>query len=184
VPFAPTASVPAVVGPTVPLAPGPATGDAAAGGDQDEAAIAALRARDLRLPIDGVEVERLKGMFGQPRGENPAHEAVDILAPRNTPIHAVEDGTIAKLFTSNAGGLTIYQYDPGQRFCYYYAHLERYADGLGDGRQVARGEVIGFVGTSGDAPADTPHLHFAILEVGAERHWWGGRAIDPYLVFK
>jgi murein DD-endopeptidase MepM/ murein hydrolase activator NlpD len=136
------------------------------------------------VPIDNADVERLKGMFGESRGENLAHEAVDILAPRNTPVHAVEDGTIAKLFTSKAGGLTIYQFDPEQRFCYYYAHLEGYASGLGDGQRVTRGEVIGFVGTSGDAPIDTPHLHFAILELDAERRWWRGRPIDPYLVLK
>ena len=144
----------------------------------------ALRQYGLRVPIDDADVERLKGMFGESRGGNPRHEAVDILAPRDTPIHAVGDGTIAKLFTSQAGGLTIYQFDPERRFCYYYAHLERYATGLADGQRVTRGEVIGFVGTSGNAPPNTPHLHFAIFELDAERQWWSGRPIDPYLVFK
>jgi murein DD-endopeptidase MepM/ murein hydrolase activator NlpD len=159
--------------------PAPATRDAA-----DEAAIAALRHRHLRVPIDDADVERLKGMFGVARGHNATHEAVDILAPRDTPIHAVDDGTVAKLFTSRAGGLTIYQFDPDQRFCYYYAHLAHYATGLLDGQRVTRGEVIGYVGTSGDAATNTPHLHFAIFEMGADHRWWGGRPIDPYLVLR
>jgi murein DD-endopeptidase MepM/ murein hydrolase activator NlpD len=106
------------------------------------------------------------------------------VAPRNTPVHAVEDGWIAKLFESKAGGHTIYQFDPTGRFTYYYAHLERYADDLREGQRVAAGEVIGYVGTSGNAPPGTPHLHFAISELGPDRHWWQGQAIDPYLVFK
>jgi len=162
-----------------------ATGGASGTNDvAEEAAITALRRRGLRLPIDDADVEQLKGMFARTRDGSPPHEAVDIVAPRDTPIHAVDDGTIAKLFTSQAGGLTIYQFDPDQRFSYYYAHLERYAPGLADGQRVMRGDVIGFVGTSGNAPPDTPHLHFAISELDAAREWWSGRPIDPYLVFK
>jgi murein DD-endopeptidase MepM/ murein hydrolase activator NlpD len=107
-----------------------------------------------------------------------------MLAPRNTPVHAVDNGTIAKLFKSKAGGLTIYQFDPSQRRCYYYAHLERYAEGLRDGQAVSHGDVIGYVGTSGNAPPNTPHLHFAVFELNADKHWWQGKAIDPYLVFR
>jgi murein DD-endopeptidase MepM/ murein hydrolase activator NlpD len=148
-------------------------------------AIGDLRSRGLRLPIDDADVEAMKGGFDERRGAGGRpHEAVDILAPRDTPIRAVEDGTIAKLFTSNAGGTTVYQFDPSGRFCYYYAHLERYAPGLHDGQHVSQGEVIGFVGTSGNAPANTPHLHFAVFELDGDRHWWKGRAIDPYLIFR
>jgi peptidoglycan LD-endopeptidase LytH len=148
-------------------------------------AIGDLRRRALRLPIDGAAVEAMKGGFDERRdaGGRP-HEAVDILADRNTPIHAVDDGAIAKLFESKAGGITIYQYDPTMRFCYYYAHLERYAPGLHDGQKVSRGDVIGYVGTSGNAPANTPHLHFAVFELDGDRHWWKGQAIDPYLIFR
>jgi murein DD-endopeptidase MepM/ murein hydrolase activator NlpD len=138
----------------------------------------------LRVPIDGIDVESFKGGFDERRGGDRPHEAVDMLAPRNTPVHAVENGTIAKLFNSKAGGLTIYQFDPGGRLCYYYAHLERYADGLHDGEAVSQGEVIGFVGTSGNAPPNTPHLHFAVFELNGDRKWWQGRAIDPYVAFK
>jgi peptidoglycan LD-endopeptidase LytH len=138
----------------------------------------------LRVPIDGVDIESFKGGFDERRGGDRPHEAIDVLSPRNTPVHAVENGTVAKLFYSKAGGLTIYQFDPSGRFCYYYAHLERYADGLHDGQTIAQGEVIGYVGTSGNAPANTPHLHFAVFELKGDRKWWQGTAIDPYGVFK
>jgi murein DD-endopeptidase MepM/ murein hydrolase activator NlpD len=138
----------------------------------------------LRMPLDGKEVESLKGGFAETRGSDRPHEAVDMLAPRNTPVHAVDGGAIAKLFTSKAGGLTIYQFDSSGRLCYYYAHLERYADGLKEGQAVSQGDVIGYVGTTGNAPVNTPHLHFAVFELNADRHWWQGRPIDPYLVFK
>jgi murein DD-endopeptidase MepM/ murein hydrolase activator NlpD len=138
----------------------------------------------VRVPIDGEDIESFKNGFAERRGGDRPHEAVDMLAPRNTPVHAVENGTIAKLFTSKAGGLTIYQYDPTGRLCYYYAHLERYADGLKDGQAVSQGETIGYVGTTGNAPANTPHLHFAVFELNADKHWWQGKPLDPYRLFK
>jgi murein DD-endopeptidase MepM/ murein hydrolase activator NlpD len=137
----------------------------------------------LRLPIEGVDVETLKGGFAEARTGHP-HEAVDILAPRNTPVHAVTAGTIAKLFISKAGGITVYQFDRRERYCFYYAHLQRYAPGLAEGDEIEQGQVIGYVGTSGNAPPDTPHLHFAVFELGPEKHWWEGTAIDPYALFK
>jgi murein DD-endopeptidase MepM/ murein hydrolase activator NlpD len=154
--------------------------------DDEKDAVAALRRRHLRSPIDDADFERLKGAFTERRTGNGGHvhEAVDILAPRHTPIKAVENGTIAKLFDSKAGGHTVYQFDPSRRFVYYYAHLERYAEGLRDGQAVDAGDIIGYVGTSGNAPPNTPHLHFTIFELDASQRWWQGRAIDPYLVFK
>jgi hypothetical protein len=95
-----------------------------------------------------------------------------------------DDGRVAKLFLSKPGGLTIYQFDPTSTYAYYYAHLERYADGLKDGDRVERGDVIGYVGTSGNAPPDTPHLHFAIFKLTDAKRWWQGVAIDPYPVLK
>jgi murein DD-endopeptidase MepM/ murein hydrolase activator NlpD len=152
-----------------------------AGGDP----IDLLRAKDLRLPIDNADVKAMEGQFGDPRdGGARGHEAVDILAPRGTPIHAVEGGTIAKLFRSKLGGITLYQFDPSGRFCYYYAHLDRYADGLREGQEVSRGDVLGYVGTSGNAPANTPHLHFAIFALTPERHWWEGTPLDPWAAFR
>jgi lipoprotein-anchoring transpeptidase ErfK/SrfK len=155
-------------------------GDATANGDPvDE-----LRHKHLRLPIDGTKPEAMKGEFTERRqGGDHGHEAVDILAPRGTPVHAVDNGTIAKLFQSKQGGKTIYQFDETGRFCYYYAHLQRYAEDLREGRPVNAGDVIGYVGTSGNAPPNTPHLHFAVFELTPEWKWWKGRPIDPYLVF-
>lgn len=135
---------------------------------------------NIRLPIDGMNVEALKGGFAEHRPGHE-HDAVDILAARNTPIHAVEDGTIAKLyFSKGGGGNTIYEFDPSGRLCYYYAHLERYADGLHDGQKVSKGDVIGYVGTSGNAPPNTPHLHFAVYQLDDTHRWWKGQPIDPY----
>jgi len=144
----------------------------------------ALPAGRLRVPVDGIDIDTFKGGFEQRRGGDRPHEAIDILAPRNTPVVAVENGTIAKLFDSKAGGHTIYQFDPSGRLAYYYAHLERYADGVHEGQVVAQGEIIGYVGTSGNAPPNTPHLHFAVFELDDTHRWWKGKAIDPYRVFK
>lgn len=143
-----------------------------------------LEDRDLLIPVEGVKPEQLTRQFADERGGNRRHEALDILAARNTPVRAVEDGTIARLFFSKAGGVTIYQFDPSTNFCYYYAHLERYADGLREGQAVRKGQVIGYVGTSGNAPKDTPHLHFAIFRLTPEKRWWEGTPIDPYDVLR
>jgi murein DD-endopeptidase MepM/ murein hydrolase activator NlpD len=142
--------------------------------------IADLRDRQLAIPVRGVERDDLRSSFSEKRGSNRVHEAMDILAARHTPVIAVEDGTIARLFASQAGGTTIYQYDPSSAYVYYYAHLQRYAPGLEEGARVKRGDVIGYVGTSGNAPEDTPHLHFAIFKMTDKKQWWQGTAIDPY----
>jgi len=152
----------------------------ARGGDID-----ALLAQRLVIPVAGVEASSLRSMFDQARGGGSrVHEAIDLLAPRGTPVVAALDGRVVKLFTSAAGGLTIYQFDPAEQFCYYYAHLDRYVPNLAEGQLVTRGQVIGYVGTTGNAPPDTPHLHFAILKLGPEKEWWGGDPIDPFLVLR
>jgi len=143
-----------------------------------------LRNRQLTLPVHGIKRDDLRDTFNETRGSSRRHEALDVLAPRNTPVLAVEDGTIAKLFLSDAGGITIYQFDPADAYCYYYAHLERYAEGLREGAPIKRGQVIGYVGTTGNAPRNTPHLHFAIFKLTGEKTWWQGTAIDPYSVLR
>ncbi len=143
--------------------------------------IVALRGRDLKLPVDGVDRKDLRNTFADARGSR-THEALDILAPRGTKVRAVEDGRVQKLFTSKAGGLTIYEFDPTQTFAYYYAHLDRYEDGLREGQMVKRGDVIGYVGSTGNASPDAPHLHFAIFRLGPEKQWWKGEPINPFLV--
>jgi peptidoglycan LD-endopeptidase LytH len=143
-----------------------------------------LKDRDLLIPVEGVRADQLTRQFADQRSASRKHEALDILAPRHTPVRAVEDGTIARLFYSKAGGITVYQFDPTATFCYYYAHLERYADGLREGALVRRGQTIGFVGTSGSAPKTTPHLHFAVFRLTEAKRWWEGTPIDPYDVLR
>jgi murein DD-endopeptidase MepM/ murein hydrolase activator NlpD len=143
-----------------------------------------LAARHLDSPVDGITADKLVRTYHDARSGGREHEALDILAPRNTPVVAVEDGTVAKLFVSKAGGNTVYQFDPAREYSYYYAHLERYADGVKEGDPVRRGQVLGYVGTSGNAPKDTPHLHFAVFRLTPEKHWWEGTPIDPFDILK
>jgi murein DD-endopeptidase MepM/ murein hydrolase activator NlpD len=143
-----------------------------------------LAARHLTIPVEGIPSDKLVPSYHDVRSGGREHEAIDILAPRNTPVVAVEDGTIAKLFFSKAGGITIYQFDPEKNYAYYYAHLERYADALKEGEAIHRGQVIGYVGTSGNAPKNTPHLHFAVFRLTPEKHWWMGTPVDPYDILR
>jgi murein DD-endopeptidase MepM/ murein hydrolase activator NlpD len=138
-----------------------------------------LRARALAVPVQGKTVRDIQDNFAELRGARP-HEAIDILAPRGTPVVAVAEGTVKKLFTSERGGFTVYQFDPEESYSYYYAHLDRYADGLAEGKRLAKGDLVGYVGTSGNAPANTPHLHFTIFRLGPEKHWWEGTPINAY----
>lgn len=139
--------------------------------------------RDLAFPLPEAYREHLTSTFYELRGDRP-HEALDIPAPRHTPVRAVDAGTIAKLFSSAAGGLTIYQFDTSKCYVFYYAHLESYAAGLAEDQHVQRGQVIGEVGTSGNAPAQSPHLHFAIFSLSGSKQWWEGTPIDPYPILK
>jgi murein DD-endopeptidase MepM/ murein hydrolase activator NlpD len=143
-------------------------------------AIGMLARRDLEIPVRGVKVAALHDSFNDARAVGRRHDAIDIIAPRGTEVLAVDDGTIAKLFTSKDGGLTIYQFDPTQTFSYYYAHLDRYAPGLDEDQAVRRGQVLGYVGSTGDASPDAPHLHFAIARLDTDRSWWKGDPINPY----
>ena len=140
--------------------------------------------RDLEIPVKGIHADQLTRTFSDSRTGGRTHEAIDILAPMNTPVVAVEDGTIARLFLSKAGGITVYQFDPAERYCYYYAHLDHYAEGLREGQRVRKGQVLGYVGVTGNAPKQTPHLHFAIFRLSEAKHWWEGTPIDPYDVLK
>ena len=130
-------------------------------------------------PLDGLKASELHDSFDQMRGAS-RHEAIDILAARGTPVNAVVDGVIAKLFLSKAGGKTIYLFDPPGAFCYYYAHLDAYQPELREGMHVSHGQVIGYVGSTGDASPSAPHLHFTIFRLGPEKHWWEGTAVNPY----
>ncbi|MFL5559894.1 MAG: M23 family metallopeptidase, partial [Gemmatimonadaceae bacterium] len=119
--------------------------------------------------------------YTEPRGGGSrSHQALDIPAPRNTPILAAADGRILRKFSSKDGGNMIYATDATEKFILMYAHLERYADGLTDDMPVRQGQVIGYVGTTGNAPPNLPHLHFALARVSDIRDWWKGRPINPF----
>ncbi len=134
----------------------------------------------LLLPVQGIQASQLRDTFTDARSEGRVHDAIDIMADAGTPVLAVADGTVEKLFDSERGGLTIYQFEPSGRWCYYYAHLQRYADGLAEKQVIKRGEVIGYVGSTGNASADAPHLHFEVHVLGPEKQWWKGESINPY----
>ena len=130
-------------------------------------------------PIRGLALANLRDSFEEVHNGHP-HEAIDIMEPRGTPVLAVVSGAVRRLFLSVPGGNTIYQFDETGVYCYYYAHLDGYAKGLREGMRVERGDVIGFVGSTGNASPTAPHLHFAIFELGPEKQWWRGTAVDPY----
>jgi murein DD-endopeptidase MepM/ murein hydrolase activator NlpD len=133
----------------------------------------------IGLPVEGITLATVRDTFDEIHSGHP-HEAIDIPARKGTPVHAVVSGTIRKLFLSKPGGNTIYEFDGAGAYCYYYAHLDSYAEGLREDMSVERGEVIGFVGSTGNADPKSPHLHFTIFELGPEKLWWKGKAIDPY----
>ena len=137
----------------------------------------------LAMPIAGIDPRTLHSNFAETRTGH-AHEALDIMTPRGTPVLAVAEGNVVKLFNSKPGGLTVYQFDNTQRWCYYYAHLDRYAAGLKEGMLLRKGEVLGYAGSTGDASPAAPHLHFAVFELGPEKSWWKGTAIDPLPLLK
>ena len=136
-------------------------------------------ASGLIVPVAGVSREALRDDFTQPRSGGRTHRALDILAPLGTPVVAAADGTIRKLFTSKAGGLTIYQFDRQETRLYYYAHLDRYAPALAEGQFITQGTVIGYVGTTGNTDG-TPHLHFAVEDLPPTKEWWKGTPVNPY----
>ncbi|HEL4236469.1 TPA: M23 family metallopeptidase [Stenotrophomonas maltophilia] len=159
------AATPRVDGPAPTAVPPSNTTDAPAG---------------LLLPVQGIPASQLRDTFTDARSEGRVHDAIDIMADAGTPVLAVADGTVEKLFNSERGGLTIYQFEPSGRWCYYYAHLQRYADGLAEKQVIKRGEVIGYVGSTGNASAEAPHLHFEVHVLGPEKQWWKGESINPY----
>jgi murein DD-endopeptidase MepM/ murein hydrolase activator NlpD len=139
----------------------------------------------LAMPIAGVDPKTLTTQFADARGGGSRkHEAIDITSPRGTPVLAVAEGNVAKLFNSKDGGLTVYQFDNSQQYAFYYAHLDRYAPNLKEGMLLRTGDTLGYVGTTGDAPKDVPHLHFAVFKLGPEKQWWKGEALDPLPMLK
>jgi peptidoglycan LD-endopeptidase LytH len=151
----------------------------AAGRNRETTVSPLLAARCPLIPVEGVRADQLKSTFDEARAGH-VHHAIDILAPRGTPVLAAVEGTVRKLFLSRAGGITLYEYDRAGERSYYYAHLDSYAPGIREGLDVHRGDVLGYVGTTGNAPESTPHLHFAIEVLPPTKEWWKGEPIDPY----
>ena len=135
---------------------------------------------DLIIPVAGVKPEQLIDTFDDARSEGRVHDAIDIMAPAETPVIAATDGKIVKLFQSERGGTTIYQLNANQDLIFYYAHLSRYADGLAEGDLVRQGQVIAYVGDTGNAGAGNYHLHFSIAAVSDPKRYWEGTNINPY----
>ena len=138
---------------------------------------------ELTFPLQGVPRSAMKNTFNDRRGRR-IHHAVDIMAPRNSPVVAVAGGVVAKLTHRGAGGIAIYQFDSSGRYCFFYAHLQKYAEGLKEGQALVGGETIGYVGSSGNAPRASPHLHLAIAEITRAGQWWGGTPIDPFPILR
>ncbi len=142
-----------------------------------------LRSRGLMVPVLGVTPDHLNDSFNDPRSEERVHRAIDILAPRGTPVLAADSGTIIRVSSNALGGLTIYAIDPQRRLVYYYAHLDRYDVVAYRGKTVAKGDVIGYVGTTGNARGGPPHLHFQVMRYRDEHRYWEGEPIDPFPYF-
>jgi len=134
----------------------------------------------LAIPVRGVRPEQLRDTYLSARSGGRQHHAIDIMAPRGTPVMAAADGTILRLRAGGNGGIAIYQLDPDRRTVYYYAHLLRYAAGVREGLPVLRGQVIAYVGDSGNAGAGNYHLHFSVARLTDPRRWWEGQNTNPY----
>lgn len=172
-------------------APREAAAPSAGGGRQPSMATGSLRPRGLLgvqgplvIPVAGVRADQLSDTFDDARGEGRVHDAIDILAPRGTPVIAAAAGKVEKLFDSRLGGRTIYVRRTGGQWIDYYAHLDSYVPGLAEGNRVAQGQVIGTVGSTGDASPEAPHLHYAINAMAPGEGWWQGEAVNPYPLLK
>jgi murein DD-endopeptidase MepM/ murein hydrolase activator NlpD len=135
-----------------------------------------FRQHPLMVPVEGIEPRFLTDTYHQARSGGRIHMATDILAMRGTPVLAAAAGRIIKLANGGAGGITIYIADASGRYLHYYAHLESYAPNVKEGLAVQEGDVIGFVGTTGNAPPNTPHLHYQVMR--SDANYWNGTPID------
>ena len=177
----PTPTVPSIRIPEIPAETVVSLGEIRDSSDvAPTAAELAMLSSELTMPIATVKPEELRDTFNEPRGGGTrTHEALDIMAPRGTPVLSATPGRVLKLHTSNAGGLMVYAADSAERFVLMYAHLDGYAEGLRDGLPLQRGQVLGYVGTTGNAPPGAPHLHFAIAHPRDVNLWWKGVPVDP-----
>ncbi|MDY7092647.1 MAG: peptidoglycan DD-metalloendopeptidase family protein [Acidobacteriota bacterium] len=143
-----------------------------------------LAQRQLLIPVRGIEPDELWDTYPDPRSGGRVHQALDIMAPRGTPVLAADDGQVAQLLSSKLGGISLYLYDASQSYCFYYAHLDRYADGLEEGDTIRRGDVLGYVGSTGNAPNHAPHLHFSIHIRNEEGRCWRSETVNPFPILR
>jgi peptidoglycan LD-endopeptidase LytH len=148
-----------------------------------DTAMEMLRERGLLVPVKGISASAIPDSYDAPRDGVRVHNAQDILAKRGTPVLAADDGSILHVGTNALGGKVIWAADQSRRFAFYYAHLDRYAKGLHDGQQLSRGEVIGYVGTTGNSPKDTPHLHFQVVRIVSGMRYSDGPPVNPLPLF-
>ncbi|NND04051.1 MAG: peptidoglycan DD-metalloendopeptidase family protein [Acidimicrobiia bacterium] len=121
-------------------------------------------------PVNGAVAFR--DSWGEPRSGGRSHQGVDMMAARGTPLVAIENGTVTRIGNGGLGGKTVWlRSDTGHE--YYYAHLDGWASGLSEGDYLEVGELLGYVGNTGNAIHTLPHLHF-------EYHKNGGSAVNPY----
>lgn len=177
-----------------PIAPSPAAsapsaepvelaGAARGTGVSANAAVNYLLSRSFGVPVADVTVGDLRDSFDEGRDGGRVHRALDIMAPRGTPVLAADSGRVLRVSFNTLGGNTIYAADPLGRVVYYYAHLDAYQPGLVQGATIARGDTLGFVGTTGNAPKDVPHLHFQVMLMPADGKYWDGEPVNPFPLF-
>lgn len=150
---------------------------------EHDALLTALYAHGLLVPVQGVVASQIPDTFNDPRDGKRVHNAADILAARGTPVLSADDGSVIHVGKNKLGGKVVWATDPSHKLAFYYAHLDRYAKGLHDGQRLSRGDVIGYVGTTGDAPKNVPHLHFQLLRMVKGTRYSQGPPIDPIPFF-
>jgi murein DD-endopeptidase MepM/ murein hydrolase activator NlpD len=165
------------------VAPAPTGERSPADAPARDIALDRLRERGLLVPVKGIAASEIPDSYDAPRDGVRVHNAQDILARRGTPVLAADDGTVLHIGTNALGGKVIWAADPSRRFAFYYAHLDRYAKGLHDGQELSRGEVIGYVGTTGNSPKDTPHLHFQVVRIVSGKRYSDGPPLNPLPLF-
>lgn len=153
---------------------------------RDRTEVEFLRDMRLMVPVHGISPDQIPDTYWAKRDGGRLHHAVDIMAARGTPIVATTDGVVLRVGQNKTGGIVVYTTDSERRFVYYYAHLERVHERMREGLPIAQGDVLGYVGTTGNAPPNAPHLHFQVMRMPDDDHYWEGMPVDvrPYLVKK
>lgn len=159
------------------VCPSPAASSVDRSVSADHADLPALGTTLYVVPVEGVRRETLRDSYSSGSG-GQLHRAIDIAAPRGTPVVAAAAGTVLQLRDDALGGLTAMVATDNGRLVHYYAHLDGYAYGLREGQSIRAGQRLGYVGTAGDAQG--AHLHFAAWRITNPNRFWQGEIINPY----